>query len=140
MGTAVATDPSLNETANTTFYSYDFSDRAMQQHWTSRITDAVATGYVDGAFVDGDRNGWFNNNAGKADLPSAQMAAFKAGMNQSYYEMALNLSAVTEATGKPTTIITNYPTHGAMALSSGGMVERGMALKDYAQWASRSPP
>ena len=31
------------------FFSYDFSDATMQQRWTARVTDAAATGYVDGA-------------------------------------------------------------------------------------------
>lgn len=123
-----------NQTVDTFYYSYDFSDPGMQKHWTSRITDAVATGHVDGAFVDGDRNGWFNNNAGKANLSAAQMAAFKAGMNASYYQMARNLSSL-KTEGRDTTIITNYPTHGAMALSTGGMVERGMALDQYEKWS-----
>ena len=36
-----------------------------------------------------------------------------------------------------TTIITNYPTHEAMALSSGGMTERGLALKDFKSWSQK---
>jgi hypothetical protein len=121
-----------NQTVDTFFYSYDFRDQDMQTHWTSRITDAVATGHVDGAFVDGDRNGWYNDKAGKANLTKAQVAAFKAGMNESYYQMSLNLSKIE---GRETTIITNYPTHEAMAFSSGGMVERGMALDQYVHWS-----
>jgi hypothetical protein len=121
-----------NQTVDTFYYSYDFSDPTMQKHWTARITDAVATGHVDGAFVDGDRNGWYNNNAGKANLTKGQMAAFQAGMNESYYQMALNLSRIE---GRETTTITNYPTHGAMAFSTGGMVERGMALDQYVHWS-----
>ena len=62
------------------------------------------------------------------------MAAFKAGMNASYYQMARNLSSL-KTEGRDTTIITNYPTHGAMALSTGGMVERGMALDQYEKWS-----
>lgn len=120
-----------NQSVETFYYAYDFSSAAMQQHWTARVTDAVATGHVDGAFVDGDRNGWFNNQAGKANLTKAQLAAFEAGLNQSYYEMALNLSKA----GRPTTIITNYPTHHSMAFSSGGMVERGMALDQFKKWS-----
>lgn len=104
-----------NQTVDTFFYSYDFSNSDMQKHWTSRITDAVASGFVDGAFVDGDRNGWYNTNAGKANLTDAQMAAFKAGMNESYYQMALNLSKIK---GRETTIITNYPTHVTFSLRS----------------------
>jgi hypothetical protein len=121
-----------NQTVDTFYYSYDFSNVELQQHWTSRVTDAVATGHVDGAFVDGDRNGWDNNNAGKANLTQAQLAAFQAGMNASYYQMALNLSHIQ---GRATTIITNYPTKESMAFSTGGMTERGLALKDYEHWS-----
>ena len=74
-----------NQTVDTFYFSYNFADPEMQKHWTARITDAVATGHVDGAFVDGDRNGWFNNNAGKAKLTPAQLEAFKVGLNKSYY-------------------------------------------------------
>ena len=42
-----------NTTFTDVFYSYDFSSTAMQERWTKRVSDAVATGIVDGAFIDG---------------------------------------------------------------------------------------
>ena len=33
------------------------------------------------------------------------------------------------------TLITNYPTHEAMALCSGGMIERGATMEAIASWA-----
>ena len=133
--------PACSDTVNTTdhegnfssqFYSYDFSDATMQQRWTARVSDAVMTGYVDGAFVDGDRNGFNTNNVDKCN--AAKVADYKSGLNASFAALATNLSG--SARGQAgTTIITNYPTKEAMALSSGGMTERGLALKDFKHWS-----
>jgi hypothetical protein len=121
-----------NQTFSSQFYSYDFSDTTMQQRWTARVTDAAMTGHVDGAFVDGDRNGFNTNNVDKCS--AAKVQEYKAGLNASFASLALNLSG--SARGQAgTTIITNYPTHEAMALSSGGMTERGLALKDFKHWS-----
>jgi hypothetical protein len=123
-----------NESFTDVFYSYDFTDVAMQQRWTERVSDAVATGQVDGAFIDGDRNGFNTNNVDTCS--TATVAAYKTGLNTSVAALARNLSATARGTAG-TTIITNYPTTEAMALSSGGMVERGMALKFFKQWSQK---
>lgn len=130
--TAALRPPACSDVVNTTdhetggpgqaltseFYSYDFSDTAMQTRWSARVTDAVATGYVDGAFVDGVRNGFNTNNVDKCN--ARKVAEYKAGLNASFAALATNLSATARGT-TGTTIITNYPTHEAMVLSSGGM-------------------
>ena len=121
-----------NQTFTDIFYSYDFSDETMQQRWVERVSDAVATGSVDGAFIDGDRNGFNTNNVDKCG--AAKVAAYKAGLNASVAALAQNLSGTARGTAG-TTIITNYPTHEAMALSSGGMTERGLALEDFEHWS-----
>lgn len=119
---------------NATFYSYDFSDAEMQAQWVRRVTDAVATGFVDGAFIDGDRNGFWTANTEKCNV--GKVDAYKAGLNHSVFMLAKNLSSAAANAGRPTgtTLITNYPTKEAMALCQGGMVERGMGLKYFVQW------
>ena len=80
---------------------------------------------MDGAFIDGDRNGFVNPVVGSC--PAAKQKAWAAGLNQSVYELALRL-------GPNRTLITNYPTHEAMALCQGGMIERGAAMRDIYSW------
>lgn len=121
-----------NQTFSADFLSYDFSDATMQQRWTARVTDAVMTGFVDGAFIDGDRNGFNTNNVDRCRAD--KMTAYKQGLNASVAALAVNLSGTARGMAG-TTIITNYPTHEAMALSSGGMTERGLALKDFKHWS-----
>ena len=82
--------------------------------------------------IPGDRNGFNTNNVDKCG--AAKVAAYKSGLNASFAALAQNLSATARGVGG-TTIITNYPTHEAMALSSGGMTERGLALNDFKHWS-----
>lgn len=99
----------------------DFSIDEAREHWISRVTDAVATGYVDGAFIDGNRGGFSSGILGPCT--TAKKAAWAAGLNESVAELARRL-------GPNATLISNYPTDEALALCSGGMMERGGAIKD----------
>ena len=60
-------------------------------HRRHRCCAQVATGSVDGAFIDGDRNGFNTNNVDKCG--GAKVAAYEAGLNASVAALAQNLSA-----------------------------------------------
>lgn len=104
-----------------TFHAYDFRQPKMQALWAKRITDAVATGHVDGAFIDGNRGGWgFGNcNACPKDRAAHNKCcdALKAGLKAAHY-------AVAKAVGPNATLISNYPTPEALEVCNGGMCER----------------
>ena len=86
------------------FHAYDFRTPKMQSLWAKRITDAVATGFVDGAFIDGNRGGWgFGNcNACPKDRPKHDKCCdgLKAGLKAAHY-------AVAKAVGPNATLISN---------------------------------
>ena len=111
----------------------------MQAKWAARITDAVATGHVDGAFVDGNRGGW-----GYGGIAACADHADKAKQQQCAADMSAGLAAahkaVATALSKNNTLISNYPTPEALQYCNGGMCERCgsdiktvlMLQKDYA--------
>ena len=49
---------------------------AARARWVRRVTDAVASGAVDGAFIDGNRGGWGAGIIGAAD--QATQAAWRS--------------------------------------------------------------
>ena len=67
-------------TMNYTFKAYDFNNTAAREHWIGRVTDAVTTGYVDGAFVDGNRGGF--NSGITSPCSKDKRAAWAAGLEQ----------------------------------------------------------
>jgi len=69
--------------------AYDFTNPAMRDHWVARVTDAVATGYVDGAFIDGDRNGFWSSMVGSCDADKQK--AYAVGLNQTVAALATSL-------------------------------------------------
>jgi hypothetical protein len=52
----------------------------MQQLWAKRITDAVATGHVDGSFIDGNRGGWGFGNCAACQGDKECESGLKAGL------------------------------------------------------------
>ena len=118
--------------------AYDFTDAAMRARWVARATDAFAAGDVDGAFVDGNRNGFWSSVVESCD--AATQAAWAAGLNASHRALAETLAslAAANATLAAPTIVTNYPTAEAMALCTGGMIERGAAMKDIDSWKTKA--
>lgn len=107
------------------FNAYDFGVADARSRWVRRVTDAVASGVVDGAFIDGNRGGWGSGILGPA-TPAAQ-AAWRAGLNASHRALATAL-------GPTATLISNYATPEALAVCSGGMMERGgSGLNDIRQ-------
>lgn len=98
------------------FVAYDFNNSAAREKWIERITNAVGTGYVDGAFIDGNRGGF--NSAITGSCSKEKRAGWAAGLKETISELAQRL-------GKNKTLISNYPTPEALALCSGGMMERG---------------
>lgn len=101
---------------NYTFNAYDFGVVEARDRWVRRVTDAVATGVVDGVFIDGNRGGWSSGILGPAS--DSTKAAWRAGLNASHRQLAAAL-------GPNATIISNYATPEALAVCSGGMMERG---------------
>ena len=111
---------SINDT--TTFHyhwhGYDFRAAAMQKLWAARITDAVATGHVDGAFIDGNRGGWnFKSTSACAKGDKTCVSELQKGLEEAHRTVAQTL-------GRDATLISNYPTPEALAVTSGGMCER----------------
>lgn len=102
-----------------TFRAYDFRNPTMQAKWAARITDAVGTGHVDGAFVDGNRGGWGCSTANactnKSDVGCKP--GLSAGLAAAHRVAATTI-------GSTKTLISNYPTDEARAITQGGMCER----------------
>ena len=110
---------SINDT--TTFHyhwhGYDFRAAAMQKLWAARITDAVATGHVDGSFIDGNRGGWGFGNTKACQGDAECVADLKAGLEAAH-------KLVASTVGPTATLISNYPTPEALQVANGGMCER----------------
>lgn len=99
------------------FHAYDFRSVVMQQKWAARITGAVATGHVDGAFIDGNRGGWGFGNQAACKGNSTCAKALAAGLAAAHHMAAA-------AVGPSRTLISNYPTPEALGVCNGGMCER----------------
>ena len=39
------------------YLAYDFNNSEAREKWVERVTNLTVSGYIDGAFVDGNRNG-----------------------------------------------------------------------------------
>lgn len=100
-------------------FADDFSIEAAREQWISRVTDAVATGYVDGAFIDGNRGGFGSGILGPCS--SEKKVEWASGLNETVAELARRL-------GESATLLSNYPTPEALKLCSGGMFERGGSI------------
>lgn len=111
------------------FYAYDFANAEMRAQWVARVADAVAGGSVDGAFIDGDRNGFSSTVLNGCD--DDKRSAWAAGLNAS-------VAALAEAIGPSKTLISNYPTTDALKLCQGGMMERGGSMLDIQSWSSKT--
>jgi hypothetical protein len=109
--------PDGTSTFHYDFHAYDFRNPKMQQLWAKRIIDAVATGDVDGSFIDGNRGGWGFGNCGACQGDKECIAGLKAGLEAAH-------KMVAEAVGPKATLISNYPTPEALAVCNGGMCER----------------
>ena len=110
---------------NLHYPAYDFSNATAREKWVERITNATATGHVDGAFIDGDRGGWSSSILG--GCPAEKKAAWAAGLGLAVKTLAQRL-------GPDKTLISNYPTEAALAYCAGGMMERGgssQAVQDF---------
>jgi hypothetical protein len=62
------------------WYAFDYSQPAAVERWVKTFTDAVATGYIDGAFVDGlmSDSGWKSSLLKGCN--ATHQAAFLAGL------------------------------------------------------------
>lgn len=77
------------------FHAYDFRKQAMQEKWAARITDAVDTGYVDGAFIDGNRGGWGFGSCNACPPKDSQCRAdLEAGLKAAHYKVARALGTM----------------------------------------------
>ena len=110
---------------NETYYAYDFNNSAMREHWVDRVANVVATGHVDGAFIDGNRGGWSSNVIGPCS--PVKKEGWAAGLSLAVATLAKRL-------GPTKTLISNYPTPEALASIVGGMMERGgssVAIQEF---------
>ena len=105
------------KTHNYNFNAYDFSVSDARDAWVKRVTDAVATGFVDGAFIDGNRGGWKSGIL--SGTTPAHAAAWAEGLNASHRTLAAALPKAI--------LISNYATTEAMEICNGAMMERGGA-------------
>eukprot|EP01047_Picozoa_sp_COSAG01_P012292 COSAG01_NODE_551_length_15579_cov_30.915181_2_plen_445_part_00 len=111
------------------FHAYDFRSPEMQQRWVARITGAIKTGHVDGAFVDGNRGGWGFGSIRACNNKTDRACAthLSAGLAQAHRIAAA-------AIGPTMTLISNYPTPEALKVANGGMCERcGHGVKTVLQ-------
>ena len=108
-------NPIDNSTHSFTNFVYDFSVAAAREAWVRRVTDAVATGVVDGAFIDGNRGGW--SSSVLDGCSEDKKRAWSAGLNASHAMLRNQL-------GADKVLISNYPTPDALEWCTGGMVER----------------
>jgi len=115
------------------FRAYDFSVSQAQAAWVARVTGAVASGAVDGAFIDGNRGGW--SSTVLSGTTPAHASAWSAGLEAAH-------KALATALGPNKTLISNYFTSEAESVCSGGMIERGGSglndLKNLQYYAKRN--
>jgi hypothetical protein len=73
------------------FRAYDFSVPEAQAAWVARVTAAAASGFVDGAFIDGNRGGWGSTIL--AGTTPAHAAAWSQGLKAAHNTLASALGA-----------------------------------------------
>ena len=100
------------------FRAYDFSVAEARAAWVARVAAffANSSGALDGAFIDGNRGGWSSGILSGTTPKHA--AAWAQGLNESHRALAAAL-------GPGATMISNYATDEALAVCTGGMMERG---------------
>eukprot|EP01047_Picozoa_sp_COSAG01_P008008 COSAG01_NODE_310_length_19129_cov_22.110615_12_plen_434_part_00 len=109
------------------FLAYDFTDAQGKAQWLKRATDAVATGWVDGVFIDGNRKNF------SAEIIKPCSPAKRLQWSSAYAETLRDLA---RAIGPNKTILANLVTPADLSVSTGGMEEFG-ATND---WVDGSPP
>ena len=113
------TETDANGVAHTWYFNaYDFSVAEARAAWVARVAAffANSSGALDGAFIDGNRGGWSSGIL--SGTTPAHAAAWAAGLNASHRALAAAL-------GPGATLISNYATDEALAVCTGGMMERG---------------
>jgi hypothetical protein len=108
-------NPLDNQSYSFTNFAYDFSVAEAREAWVHRVADAVATGFVDGAFIDGNRGSW--GSSVLDGCSPAKKQAWSAGLNASH-------AMLRDRLGPDKVLISNYPTPEALEWCTGGMVER----------------
>ena len=107
------------------FRTYDFRNKTTRESWVNRVVGSMMgeESFVDGAFIDGNRNGFDSSSVPCAD-PAIQ-DAWAAGLNESHYMLRASCdSAAASSGGGECTLISNYATAEALAVCDGGMIER----------------
>ena len=89
----------------------------------------AAVADVDGAFIDGNRGGWNSGITGSCS--ATKRAGWAAGLEEAVSTLAHRL-------GPNKTLISNYPTPEALALCSGGMMERGGSSADIQAFGKKT--
>lgn len=110
---------------NLHYPAYDFNNSLARQMWIERVTNATRTGFVDGAFIDGNRGGWSSGALGGCS--QEKRAGWAAGLQAAVTQLARQL-------GPNKTLISNYPTQEALKLCVGGMMERGGSAQAIQQF------
>ena len=114
---------------NLHYSAYDFNNSIAREKWIERVTNVTATGFVDGAFIDGDRNGW--GSSVTSACPAEKKAGWAAGLGEAVETLARRL-------GKNKTLISNYPTSDAMKFCVGGMMERGGSSQNIESFGKKT--
>ena len=104
-----------SEAPSGVFHVYDFTNASTRARWVDRVATLVASGKIDGAFIDGNRNGW--GSTATACAAEATREAWSRGLNES-------TAALRERVGAEATLVSNYPTADALKYATGGMIER----------------
>lgn len=111
------------------YLTYDFNNSAAREAWVQRVTNITSTGFVDGAFVDGNRGGWFSSVTGACAPEKRQ--GWADGLKQAVITLQTRL-------GPKKTLISNYPTAEALAVMAGGMMERGGSSEDIQKFGKKT--
>jgi hypothetical protein len=103
------------------FLAYDFTNPAGKQQWLKRATDAVATGYIDGVFIDGNKKNF------SCEIIKPCSVTKRLQWSQAYKQTLIELA---RTLGPNRTVIANLVTPEDLSVSSGGMEEFG-ATNDW---------
>lgn len=107
--------------------------KTTRDQWVGRVVGQMGpAGFVDGVFVDGNRDKWSSGVTSLCDKDAK--AAWSDGLNATMWQLRAECDKAGNARG--CTIISNYATDAALQMSDGGMIERfGCAVNNIAQLA-----
>jgi len=86
-----AMDPNTKVWYNYSVHAYDYGNPAGAERWIERATNTVASGWVDGVYLDGMPYPAWTNNGVLANCTPAERTNWSAGFNRTVRELAHRL-------------------------------------------------